>query len=218
MPVNSSHAYAQGKIFCYKRSLLRPLISIFFNWMEMQRSQLVWDAFKKNSMMGRDCYLGPNAWCVNDGKPKSITLGNRVYCRGLLRCGARGSGSISIGDEVYIGDDCIISSESCVEIGQLTMISHGVHIFDSIGHPIDPLLRERDWRIILGDIPKPRPEVAKSPVRIGQRVWIGFNSVVMRGVTIGDGAIVGAGSVVVDDVPSNTIVVGNPARITKKIV
>lgn len=217
MPVNSSHAYAKGTVFRYKKSILRPLIRIFFNWLEMQRSQLVWDAFKKNSMMGRDCYLGPNAWCVNYGEPENIMLGNRVYCRGLLRCGTRGSGSISIGDGVYIGDDCIISSECRVEIGNLTMISHGVHIFDSIGHPIDPLLRERDWRIILGDIQEPRPEVAKSPVLIGQRVWIGFNSVIMRGVTIGDGAIVGAGSVVVDDVPPNTIVVGNPAQIKKNV-
>ena len=55
------------------------------------------------------------------------------------------------------------------------------------------------------------------PVRIGNNVWIGGNSVIAPGVTIGDNVVVGAGSVVTKDVPDNVVVVGNPARILKKI-
>ncbi|MBC8264044.1 MAG: hypothetical protein H8E47_07975 [Anaerolineales bacterium] len=99
----------------------------------------------------------------------------------------------------------------------MTMISHSVHIFDSTGHPVDPYLRERDWRIVMGQMPGPRPDVESAPVRIGQRVWISFNSIVLQGVTIGDNAIVAAGSVVVHDVDPNTIVAGNPASVVKTL-
>jgi acetyltransferase-like isoleucine patch superfamily enzyme len=179
------------------------------------RAQIVWSEFEKHCIMGKDCHLGPNAWCVNPGSPQAITLGDRVFCRGLLRCGTRGNGRIVIGDEVYVGDDSIINAEEIVSIGSLTMIAHGVQIHDSTGHPTDPYLRELDWRIAMGEMKPPRPAVETSPVKIGKRVWIGFNSVIMRGVTIGDNATVAAGSVVVRDVPSNSIVAGNPAQLVK---
>ncbi|MFH1478591.1 MAG: acyltransferase [Candidatus Omnitrophota bacterium] len=218
MPRDSSHAYARGKIFEDKRlSVLFPFISIFIKWFETQKAQLAWEVFKKNSIMGQDCRIGPNAWCVNSGRREDIRLGNRVFCRGLLRCGTRGNGCIFIGDEVYIGDDTIISAENYIEIGQLTMIAHGVHIIDTRGHPLDPYLREQDWRIQMGDTHGTRPIVPSAPIRIGKRVWIGFNSAIFRGVAIGDNAIIAAGSVVVEDVESNTMVAGNPACVVKKI-
>lgn len=55
------------------------------------------------------------------------------------------------------------------------------------------------------------------PVKICNKVWIGFNSIILKGVTIGEGSIVGAGSVVTKDVPPWTIVAGNPARIIREI-
>jgi acetyltransferase-like isoleucine patch superfamily enzyme len=55
------------------------------------------------------------------------------------------------------------------------------------------------------------------PVKINDRVWIGFNSIILKGVTIGEGGIVGAGSVVTKDVPPYTIVAGNPARVIREI-
>jgi len=62
----------------------------------------------------------------------------------------------------------------------------------------------------------PRGAPAK-PIRIGRNVWIGFDCVVLPGVTIGDGSIVGARSVVTQDVPPFTVVAGNPARVIRKI-
>lgn len=225
MPVNSSPAYGEGRIYTScKRPIFLSLANKFLNWLESKNVQLAWESFEKNSMMGCDCCLGPNAWCVNFADKENIKLGNRVYCRGLLRCGSHGvrcrshgGGYIVVGDEVYIGDDTIISSEEHISIGQLTMISHGVHIFDSTGHPTCAKSREQDWRIVMKQIPGPRPEVSSKPIHIGQRVWIGFNSIVMRGVTIGDNAIIAAGSVVVKDVPPNTVAVGNPARVVKSL-
>ena len=218
MPINESHAYARGAIFKKEKySLFGTLIKGLIDWHQKEKAQMAWKEFGQKSVMGEGCFLGPNAWCINFGESQNIRIGNKVYCRGLLRCGARGKGRILIGDEVYIGDDTIISAENCVEIGNLTMISHGVSIFDSTGHPVDPYLREKDWRVVLREIPGPRPELSSAPVRIGSRVWIGFNSIIMRGVTIGDNAVVGAGSVVLHDVEANIVVAGNPARLVNNI-
>lgn len=218
MPVNSSHAYGKGRIYpSCKQTIFVSLARRFLNWLELKNAQLAWESFEKNSIMGCDCHLGPNAWCTNFIDKENVKLGNRVHCRGLLRCGARGGGHIVVGDEVYIGDDTIISSENYISIGRLTMISHGVQIFDSTGHPTCPDLRVRDWRIVMKQIPGPRPEVSSKPIHIGQRVWIGFNSIVMRGVRIGDNAVIAAGSVVVKDIPPDTVVAGNPTRIVKSL-
>ncbi len=56
-----------------------------------------------------------------------------------------------------------------------------------------------------------------SPVHVGDKSWIGFNSIVLKGVTIGEGAVVGAGSVVTKDVSAWTVVAGNPARVIREI-
>jgi galactoside O-acetyltransferase len=59
--------------------------------------------------------------------------------------------------------------------------------------------------------------VERQPVTIESKAWIGFNVIILKGVTIGEGAIVGAGSVVTKDVPPYTIVGGNPARVIREI-
>lgn len=211
------HAYGEGSI--YRKTDIPGAVffaDVFQKIADKFRAQKVWSVFRKNCIMGKECYLGINAWCTNMIAKDSIVLGDRVYCRGVIRCGSRGRGRISIGNNVYIGDDTIISTESCIEIGDFTLISHGVHIFDTIGHPVDPLMRELDWCIVTRQIVgQERPPVASAAITIGKQVWIGFNSIIMKGVNIGDRAVVGAGSVVVDDVPSGAMVVGNPARILK---
>lgn len=59
--------------------------------------------------------------------------------------------------------------------------------------------------------------VIRKPVKINNKAWIGFNSIILKGITIGEGAIVGAGSVVTKDVPPYTIVAGNPAKIISEL-
>lgn len=59
--------------------------------------------------------------------------------------------------------------------------------------------------------------VQSAPIRIGDKAWIGMNSLVLKGVTIGEGAIIGAGSVAASDIPSWTVAVGNPAHVVKEI-
>lgn len=68
------------------------------------------------------------------------------------------------------------------------------------------MIASKDWSV-----------VKTAPIHINEKVWIGMNAIILKGVTIGEGAIVGAGSVVTKDVPPWTVVAGNPARVVKKL-
>jgi acetyltransferase-like isoleucine patch superfamily enzyme len=96
----------------------------------------------------------------------------------------------------------VVNKEITIEDG--VMIANSCFFADSDGHPIDPELRASGAPPALEDI---------KPIRICRNAWIGYGSKVLKGVTVGEGAIVAAGSVVVKDVPAFSIVGGNPARV-----
>lgn len=115
-----------------------------------------------------------------------------------------------IGADVQLNDSVHIGAAELVEIGDCTLIASRVFITDhSHGE-----YTEFDQASFPETTPAQRPIVAR-PVRIGSNVWLGEQVCVLPGVTIGDGAIVGAHAVVTRDVPPNSIVVGNPARVIK---
>ena len=96
------------------------------------------------------------------------------------------------------------------------MISWGVTIVDHNSHAINWSGRKNDvldWRHGI----KRWEQVAVAPVHLRRRCWIGFNAIILKGVTVGEGSIVGAGSVVTKDVPPYTIVAGNPARVIRSL-
>ena len=98
------------------------------------------------------------------------------------------------------------------------LISHGANIHDNNSHPISATLRSQHFEAIARTgHPSGHLEISAFSVKIEDDAWIGFNSVVLKGVTIGEGAIVGAGSVVTKDVAPWTIVAGNPARVIREI-
>ena len=105
---------------------------------------------------------------------------------------------IQIGNGVLIGDSTFIGAHGKITIGDKTMIAGQVVIIDT------------DWHGIDDQPPK------EQPITIGRHVWIGLRAIILEGVTIGDNAIVGAGSVVTKSVAPNTIVAGNPARFIRE--
>ncbi len=107
--------------------------------------------------------------------------------------------NISLGREVFLNFNCVILDVCAVAIGDLTQIGPGVQILTA-DHPRDPAAR----RALL--------EFGR-PVTIGANVWIGGGAILLPGVTVGDDAIIGAGSVVTRDVPAGATVAGNPARV-----
>lgn len=108
-----------------------------------------------------------------------------------------------LGDNVYANFNLTLVDDTYIYIGNHVMIGPNVTIATA-GHPIDPDLRR---------------EVAQFniPVRIGDNVWIGANSVVLPGVTIGENSVIGAGSVVTKDIPANVVAVGNPCRVLREV-
>ncbi|KNY40914.1 galactoside O-acetyltransferase [Vibrio harveyi] len=108
-----------------------------------------------------------------------------------------------LGDNVYANFNLTLVDDTHIYIGDHVMIGPNVTIATA-GHPIDPELRR--------DIAQ-----FNIPVHIGNNVWIGANSVVLPGVTIGENSVIGAGSVVTKDIPANVVAVGNPCRVLREI-
>lgn len=101
----------------------------------------------------------------------------------------------------YINHNLNLSCFERIELGENVCISENVTIRDSDDHDIFPSNKKKTL-----------------PIKIGDHVWVGMNSTILKGVTIGDGAIVAAGSVVTRDVPANSLVGGVPAKIIKESI
>lgn len=129
----------------------------------------------------------------------TVTLGDRVLLHRYVKLSAYG-GKIEIGDNSYIGDRTEIHAGELVKIGNNVNIAWDCNILD------------RDYHAFESE-----SEVVK-PVTICDNVWIGVRSIVLKGVTIGEGAVVAAGSVVTRDVPARCLVAGNPAKVIKENV
>ena len=110
---------------------------------------------------------------------------------------------LAIGDHTVIRNGASFVVGKSITIGKHCKIAAGVSMFESNGHPSDPADR-------MANLP-PRLEDVR-PITIGDNVWIGQRSIITPGVTIGDGSIVSAASVVLSDVPPYTVVAGYPAR------
>jgi len=165
-----------------------------------------------------DAVIYPDAIVNNSQKDKSkIILGSNTHILGTLLVFPYG-GEIIIGNNCYVGDLSRIWSAEKIEIGNDVLISHNVNIIDTNVHETNVLERTVNGREILKHgLPKEKGNVASASIIIEDNVWINFNSIILKGVRIGKGAIVAAGSVVTKDVPSFTLVGGNPAKVIKTI-
>lgn len=114
-----------------------------------------------------------------------------------------GGHHVHFGKCVYANFNLTLVDDTHIYVGDYTMMGPNV-IIATAGHPILPILRENAYQY-------------NSPVHIGKNCWLGAGVIVLPGITIGDNTVVGAGSVVTKDLPSNVVAVGNPCRILRKI-
>jgi len=152
--------------------------------------------------------------CVGDSS--AIRVGAFSHVKGELLTFGHG-GEIDIGQYCFIGEQARIWSARRIAIGNRVLISHNVNIFDSLTHPIAAQARHDQFKAIITTGQPRQIDLAEASVVIHDDVLIGCCSIVLRGITIGNGAIIGAGSVVMQDVPSHVITAGNPACVIREI-
>lgn len=146
-----------------------------------------------------------------------IQVEKNTCIRGALEI-QRENGIIEIGSNCYIGDHTRIWAAENIKIGNNVLIAHNVNIFDNDTHPVDYKDRRNDAEnIIFHGVRKNYPSLKSKAIDIGDDVWIGCNSIILKGVKIGNGSIIAAGSVVTKSVPPFSLVAGNPAKIVKEL-
>ena len=185
------------KVFAWNNNFIRFFCTI---WCKVKMQ--LWDI-----KYGKGCeFRGTTIFFRGLGS--SITLGNCCRFNSNSRFNFRGinhhcilqaihGGKISIGDRFGASGVSIVSNVD-VTIGNDVMCGANVKIGDRNGH-------ENRY-----------PEWQPKPIQIGNNVWIGMNSIVMRGVTIGDNVVIGANSVVTKDIPSNAVAAGNPCKVIRE--
>lgn len=110
---------------------------------------------------------------------------------------------VHLGKGIYINSNVTFVDDEHIYIGDYSMISPNV-VFCTSGHPILPILRENHY-------------VYNLPIHIGKNVWIGSGVQVMPGITVGDNTVIGAGSVVTNDIPANVVAYGVPCKVIREI-
>jgi maltose O-acetyltransferase len=128
------------------------------------------------------------------------SVGENVEVRSPFFCDY--GSNIHLGDGAFMNFNCVVLDVVEVRIGDGTQIGPAVQIY-AADHPRDPAVR-------LSGLENGKPVV------IGRNVWIGGGAILLPGITVGDDAVIGAGSVVTRDVPAGAIVAGNPARVLKR--
>lgn len=195
---------------------MNTLLTILY-WAQMAAREIQWFLYRGKVTAKSKVFMNLGAGILGNSTPGQIILGKGVRLSGWLT--VLGKGKITIGDYTLIGARSVIQAWKDVTIGSYVMISPDVWIQDNNSHSVFAqdrlvdILGSRDFNSIGIDITN---AVAK-PITIGDHVWIGRRTMILKGVTIGDRAVVAAGSVVSQDVPADTVVAGNPAKIVKKI-
>jgi acetyltransferase-like isoleucine patch superfamily enzyme len=127
-------------------------------------------------------------------------------------------GRIEIGEYTYVGTGTRVWSDESVKIGRYVLIAHNVTITDTTAHELSALERAECFlRTEIHGGPFRKVSIKTAPVEIGDHAWLNFDVGVLSGVKIGEGAIIGACSLVTKDVPPYTIAVGNPARVVREV-
>jgi acetyltransferase-like isoleucine patch superfamily enzyme len=150
-------------------------------------------------------------------RPDAITIGHgaSTYLGTMFDVGRQGS--VAIGDYALVHGARIVCDDRVI-IEDYALLSWNVVLMDSYRVPFEPEARREIVRRVPLMQPRRLPPAGPArPLRIGRGAWLGFDSCIMPGVTVGEGAVVGARSVVTADVEPFTIVAGNPARLIRRL-
>jgi len=148
-----------------------------------------------------DIKIGNRVVLCSTSKDTALGINHPVILRTLNK-----KASIIVGDDTGISGATICSA-SKITIGKGCLLGANVSIIDTDFHPIKSLERRYDNK-----------NIQSLPIEIGDNVFLGYNTVILKGVKIGKNSVIGANSVVVSNIPDNSIAVGNPAKVIKEII
>lgn len=153
------------------------------------------------------------SYLLCEQKTTSIKLGKSASFDSRVEIHA---GHLSIGDYSYMAGPARISSlaDTKISIGKFVSIASGVQIIGAL-HKSHITNYSLTRLLPISERSQYQHGISKGDINIGNDVWIGTNAIILSGVNIGDGAIIGAGSVVTKDIPAYAVVVGVPAKIIK---
>ena len=176
-----------------------------------------WDygSLPANIVVGRNVFLERKSSFerFNSNRKPGLIIGDRARIYSWTTFNLASDAFLEIGDDsVLVGP--VFMCHQHIVVGKRCVISYQVTIADSDFHPVDPALRRQDAvaNAPFGDRTQ-RPQITSEPVVIEDDVWIGIGTIVLKGLKIGEGARIAAGSIVAHDVLAGTSVAGNPARI-----
>lgn len=181
-----------------------------------------------NIAVGRNLHvLGANIFRAERPAAR-IEVGDNFLAYYRCAISAWGRGRVRIGDFCSVGSRFKLDCRESVEIGSHVLISWDVMIADYDPHSTDPAARALEMEYSLsrilprchafpGAVTSLKPTFATKPVVIEDDVWIGARAIILKGVRIGRGSVIAAGSVVVKDIPPYSLAAGNPAQIIKTL-
>jgi acetyltransferase-like isoleucine patch superfamily enzyme len=150
---------------------------------------------------------------VEDANGCALNIGAESNIEGALIFEKSGA-QINVGARTHIGGGALIDAACRIEIGDDVLVGFDVLLMDHDSHSLRFAIRRNDVRGMIEDT-KNWTDVRMSPIDIHNKAWIGARAIILRGVTIGEGSIVAAGSVVTKSIPPWSIAAGNPARVVR---
>lgn len=201
--------------------LFDPMLIYVMRRMEHLRqndpAQAVTDLARPFGIYGKGVRLLTSSSITNYGNQSDLVIGDFSCISGQLSIN-RAGGKLKVGKYCFVGENSRIWSINNIKICDYVLISHMVDIHDNDSHPMNDYERRRH-PVSLFEMNSPIDwtNVRTAPVVLEDDVWIGFKASVLKGVTIGRGAVVAAGAVVTKDVPPFALVAGNPARVVRTL-
>lgn len=190
------------------------------------KSKRKWDKINRDCVYGKLFCKSPTYQFSRNGSILNLNIFNLTNDKSKIRFGdycniaativLREKGSITVGNYVYM-NRIHLNIQYHLSIGSYCMFGPNVKIWDSKDHPLDKLDRRNQLIKKLEEGIIDSYEAGGGDIIIGDDVWVGMDSIIMGGVTIGNGSVVAAGSIVTRSVPENVLVGGVPARIIKHL-
>lgn len=186
---------------------------LYHKWLQRKAAK----NYARSAIVEPDTVFRTCALCQNTGPKENVRIGK--HCTIGCAISAQFGGKVTIGNNVYIGGSTWLQCKESIRIGNDVIIADHAMLIDNNNHPTSPAMRMKMTQCdhYLSDPLWSWDPADSAPIVVEDNVWIGRDTRILKGVTIGKGSIVALGAVVTHDVPPYTVVAGNPAKVVKTL-